>query len=167
MASENPLKCHLPGVCPADSLSFCCKKGGRVSFLPHITEWSPVRLAQTQGVLLRGWLGVNLLQACGVGRFCPVINPEGFVGRDVPAPSPHQRPSKYIRLQGKMVSASFIFLLKCSIFEVFPYLESFQEIKTQGWLSGLVRLKKPNKSFVWFCSCLLLGGSRGWGWGLS
>lgn len=48
-------------------------------------------------------------------------------------PSPAaQRPSKHIYLQGEMVSASFIFPLKCSIFEVIIIANPFRKLRPKG-----------------------------------
>lgn len=71
MAPENPLKCHLPGVCPAAA----CHSAGRkeeAESLPALSPASlkgPVLLAQTQAVT-QGVTGRTYPAACRVGRFC-------------------------------------------------------------------------------------------------
>lgn len=80
------------------------------------------------GGLLRGKLGVNLLLACRVERFCLGNKPWRFYGWRLNHPAYLLPPQLWDHLSlfiytGKMGSASYIFPLKCSIFEVLHYFE--------------------------------------------
>lgn len=131
MAPEIPLKCHLSGVCPASSLSFCYKKRGGGAppcglFPQHPLWMDPGKLAQTQSGLLRASLGVALLVAYSEDRFrlgnklCAL---KGWRLTRLPTSSPRIKSClKQICFLGKTVSSSFTFPVKYNVWNSLLFL---------------------------------------------
>lgn len=136
MAPENPLKCHLPGVCPAGSLLFCYKKRGGGA--PSLGPFSTTSLNGAWADLLRPRLAVPRITqehtSCLPAAWeysVWAINPEVLVSGDCqltypPSPAAHESENLCVSV-GKWYLVSFVCILRCSIVEVHDYFDCLRK----------------------------------------